>query len=146
MIRRRRARVDNGSADNTMPLSPSPIVDLRIEELIPEYEAGERKRQPTHPGAIIASALDAIKLRPNTVAPLIGTSKVTLGRILNEEAPVSPEMCLRLGVFFGTDPVFWRSLQIDYDIWHGRKKFAGELSKIKPFPWREPDCEEELSQ
>jgi addiction module HigA family antidote len=136
--------MENRSTENTQTISSSsPIVDLRIEELIPEYEAGDRERQPTHPGAIVASALDAVKLRPHTVAPLIGTSKVALGRILNEQSPVSTEMALRLGKFLGTTPELLIDLQNDYDRWHIRQMLAGELSKIKPLPWQEPDREEE---
>jgi len=101
-----------------------------------EYKAGPRKRPPTHPGAVLASALKAADLNANSAAPLIGTTKVTLGRIMNAEAPapITTEMALRLGEFFGNGPELWLGLQTDYDIWHARQKLADELAKIEPLP------------
>jgi addiction module HigA family antidote len=106
------------------------------EASMAEYKAGPRKRAPTHPGAVLASALKASDLNANSAAPLIGTTKVTLGRIMSTEAPapVTTEMALRLGTFFGNGPDLWADMQTDYDLWHAREKIAAELAKIEPLP------------
>ncbi|MDI1262662.1 MAG: HigA family addiction module antitoxin [bacterium] len=96
-----------------------------------EYKAGPRQRSPTHPGRILDSALRESGLNAAKAAPLIGTSKVTLGRIINEEAPVSTEMALRLGKFFGNGAELWAGLQTDYDLWHTATKIQPEIAKIK---------------
>jgi addiction module HigA family antidote len=101
-----------------------------------EYKAGPRKRAPTHPGTVLASALKAADLNANSAAPLIGTTRVTLGRIMAEEnpAPVSTEMALRLGTFFGNGADLWADMQTDYDLWHAQQKLADELAKIQALP------------
>ncbi|MDI4231491.1 HigA family addiction module antitoxin [Bradyrhizobium sp. Arg237L] len=87
-----------------------------------EYKAGPRKREPTRPGKILASALKATDLTANSAAPRIGTSKMTLGRIINGEAPVTTEMALRLGRFFGNGAKLWLNMQANYDLWHAEQK------------------------
>jgi addiction module HigA family antidote len=101
-----------------------------------EYKAGPRRRAPTHPGAVLASALKAANLTANSAAPLIGTTKGTLGRIMREEnpAPISIEMALRLGKFFDNGAELWAGMQTDYDLWEARKRLADELAKIRTTP------------
>jgi antitoxin HigA-1 len=101
-----------------------------------EYKAGPRQRQPTHPGRILASSLDAAGLNASSAAPLIGTTKVTLGRIMAQEAPapVSTDMALRLGKFFGNGAELWAGMQMDYDIWHAEQRLADDLAKIDTLP------------
>lgn len=105
---------------------------LAPEATMTDYPARARKRAPTHPGALLASILKAAELNASSAAPLIGTTKVTLGRIVNEEAPVTTEMALRLGTFFGNGPELWTGMQADYDIWHARQRMQPVLDIIKP--------------
>ncbi len=109
-----------------LPLAP--------EATMTEYKAGPRKRAPTHPGVVLATALKAADLNANSAAPLIGTTKVTLGRIMNADAPapVTTEMALRLGTFFGNGPELWLGLQADYDVWQVRQKMQPALDAITP--------------
>lgn len=110
------------------PLSP--------EVTMTDYPARARKRPPTHPGAVLASALKAAELNANSAAPLIGTTKVTLGAIMAAEnpRPVTTDMALRLGTFFGNGPELWLGLQADYDIWQKQQEIAEDLAKIVPLP------------
>lgn len=106
------------------------------ETSMAEHKAGPRQRAPTHPGRILAGALAEAGLNASSAAPLIGTTKVTLGRIMNEDAPapVSTDMALRLGKFFGNGPELWARMQADYDIWHASQRLAAELDKISTLP------------
>ncbi len=109
---------------------------LAPETLMAEFKAGPRQRAPTHPGRILATALVDAGLNASSAAPLIGTTKVTIGRIMSDEspAPVSTDMALRLGKFFGNGAELWAGLQTDYDLWHGKEKLSADLAKIKPLP------------
>jgi antitoxin HigA-1 len=109
------------------------IPSLAPEHQMAEYKAGPRQRPPTHPGRILASSLEAAGLNASSAAPLIGTTKVTLGRIMRAEdpAPVTIDMALRLGKFFGNGPELWAGLQTDYDLWYARERLAAELAKIE---------------
>ncbi len=107
---------------------------LAPETIMAEFKAGPRQRRPTHPGRILASALADAGLNASQAAPLIGTTKMTLGRIMSEDAPapISTDMALRLGRFFGNGAELWARMQTDYDLWEARQKLADDLAKIKP--------------
>jgi addiction module HigA family antidote len=48
----------------------------------------------------------------------IGVSRVSLSRVLNEKAGVTPEMSMRISEAFGQEsPDIWFNLQNDYDFW-----------------------------
>jgi addiction module HigA family antidote len=96
-----------------------------------EHKAGPRRRPPTHPGRIIASALEALDLTPYAAAPLLGVTKQALGNVIGEKSAVSPDMALRLGKFFGNGAELWMGLQVDHDLWKSREKLKADLVRIK---------------
>src|ERR1700682_5866521 len=49
-------------------------------------------------------------------------------------APVSTDMALRVGKFFGNGAELWDGLQTDYDLWEAPQKLADELARIKTLP------------
>ena len=84
---------------------------------------------PPHPGRIIKEAVAAIPMSVTGFAAHIGVSRVTLSRVLNEKAGVTPEMSIKISEAFGQDsPDIWFNLQNDYNFWQashardGRKK------------------------
>ena len=103
-------------------------------EHMPTLRAGPRKRAPTHPGAVIASALDGLRVAPNAAAIALGVTPQGLGKVINQKAAVTPAMALRLGTYFGNGPEIWLGLQNDYDLWHERERMKAELAKIEPAP------------
>ena len=64
------------------------------------------------------------------VAKALGISRAMLYAILDERAPVSPAMALRLGKFFGNSPEFWSNLQRDYDLRTLEVEMADALAAI----------------
>jgi len=79
----------------------------------------KRTRPPTHPGAIIKyDYLEPLSLSVAKLAEHLGVSRVTVSKIVNERAPVTPEMALRLARVFDTTPELWLSLQQEHDLWH----------------------------
>ena len=96
-----------------------------------EIAAARPDREPTHPGAILREdVLPAIGEPVMTVAKKLGVTRQHLHRILAEQAPVTPEMALRLGKFCGNGPDLWLSMQAAYDLWHIEKQMKAELAKI----------------
>lgn len=96
------------------------------------YKAGARKRAPTHPGAVIASALKGLGVTSNAAAKAMGLTAPTLANVINADSAVTPNMALRLGRYLGNGPEIWLGLQADYDLWHTREKLKSELAKIEP--------------
>lgn len=82
-----------------------------------------RKRPPTHPGGIIRRHyIKPLSLTVLDLAGVLGVSRKTLSKIVNERGSVTPDMALRLSKAFKTTPELWLNLQQNYDLWHASQK------------------------
>ncbi|ACL32056.1 HigA family addiction module antitoxin [Glaesserella parasuis] len=70
---------------------------------------------PAHPGLILREYIEGYNV--TEVAKRLGVTRVTLSRILNGKAAISPEMALRLSQLLKTSPELWLGLQSQYDLW-----------------------------
>jgi addiction module HigA family antidote len=85
---------------------------------------------PPHPGRIIKEALESIPMSVTQFAAHIGVSRVTLSRVLNERAGITPEMSLKISEAFGQGSSdIWFKVQNDYDFWHAAH---AKRKKIRP--------------
>ena len=79
----------------------------------------KRNRPPTHPGAIIKyDYLEPLSLSVAELARHLDVSRVIASKIVNERAPVTADMALRLAKVFNTTPNLWLGLQTQYDLWY----------------------------
>jgi len=79
----------------------------------------ERKRQPTHPGQMIKGLyLGPFAITITDFAKVLGVSRKTLSKIVNERSSITSDMALRLSRAFNTTPELWLNLQRNYDLWH----------------------------
>lgn len=91
-------------------------------------------RAPSHPGRVLKSGfVDQYGLRVDTVANLLGISRVHLSRILNAHKPVAPEIALKLELLTQTPASQWLALQSKYDMYmleqgKGFKKYKKALN------------------
>jgi len=84
---------------------------------------------PPHPGEILREdVLPEMGLTVTEAASQIGVSRVTLSRVLNGHAAISPEMALRLEAWLGVEnggrAETWLTQQLAYDLWKARQKSA----------------------
>ena len=82
---------------------------------------------PPHPGETLRDdILPALNLTVTQAAEQLGVARVTLSRVLNGAASISPEMALRiekwLGVENGGRADVWLSMQASYDLWKARER------------------------
>ena len=49
---------------------------------------------------------------------ILGVSRKTVSKIVNERGDVTPDMALRLARAFSTTPELWLNLHRNYDLWH----------------------------
>jgi addiction module HigA family antidote len=90
-----------------------------------------RRRQPTHPGAILREdVLPALRLSVSEAARQLRVTRQTLHRILSGRSAVTPEMALRLGRFCGNGPDLWLRMQQAHDLWRAREELRAELEQI----------------
>jgi len=85
------------------------------------------QHNPPHPGAILREdVLNALGLSVTEAARQLGVSRVTLSRLIHEQAGISPEMALKierwLGVEQGGRAEMWAGMQLDYDMWKARQR------------------------
>ena len=85
--------------------------------------------KPLHPGELLREDVIPALHKPKAeIARLLGISRQALYDILNEKAPVTADMAVRLGKLCGNGPNLWISLQRRYDLWHAERRI--DVSKI----------------
>lgn len=90
-----------------------------------------RRVPPTHPGVVLAEALDAMGLKIMPAAKLLGISRQTLHKILRGGGPIGPTMALKIGALCGNGPNLWVNMQINPDLWHEARNIKGEIATIE---------------
>jgi addiction module HigA family antidote len=78
---------------------------------------------PPHPGSILKEdVLPDLNLTVTDAAAGLGVSRVTLSRMINGRAGISPDMALRLEAWLGNPSAeAWLQMQLTYDLWHARQ-------------------------
>ena len=98
---------------------------------------------PVHPGRIIKKdCMDALGLGVNETANILGVSRSSVSRVINEHGSLSSEMAIRLSKAFGGTPAFWLKLQFDYDMAQIEKQ--AEMIDVKPYKQSAPLPETQL--
>lgn len=82
---------------------------------------------PPHPGLTLRDdVLPELGLTVTQAAEQLGVSRVTLSRVLNGRAAVSPEMALRIEAWLGPErggrASVWTAMQGAYDLWQARQQ------------------------
>lgn len=98
-----------------------------------------RMFNPPHPGLTLRDdVLPALGLSVTDAAQQLGVARVTLSRVLNGHAAISPEMALHieawLGVKRGGEARLWLAEQSAYDIWQAEQRLKTTPIHVKPAP------------
>lgn len=98
-----------------------------------------RMHNPPHPGLTLREdVLPALGLTVTEAAAQLGVARVTLSRVLNAHAAISPEMALRieawLGVERGGEARLWLAEQAAYDMWQAEQKFRTTPLEVQRAP------------
>ncbi len=94
---------------------------------------------PPHPGLTLRDdVLPELGLSVTEAAEQLGVARVTLSRVLNGRAAISPEMALRLQAWLGRerggDARVWLAQQTAYDLWQAEQKLKGARLRVRPAP------------
>ncbi len=91
-------------------------------------------RRPTHPGNILKEDyLVPLSIKIKDMAEILGISRKTFSKIINERGSITPDMALRLSRAFDTSPYFWLNLQKNFDLWTAEQA-STDWQKVKPLP------------
>jgi addiction module HigA family antidote len=91
-----------------------------------------RMYNPPHPGEIIKTALPEIPMTVTEFAAHIGVSRVTLSRVINGRAGITPEMSIKLSQAFGQPSLdIWFRMQTKHDFWHASRAKRKKVRPIK---------------
>ena len=82
---------------------------------------------PAHPGEIVREAINAEGWTIRDAAERLGVARVTLQRVLNCRASVSPRMALSLERIGWSNAAFWIRLQGQYDLAKARRDASSPL-------------------
>ncbi|WP_349368408.1 HigA family addiction module antitoxin [Salinarimonas sp.] len=79
--------------------------------------------RPSHPGALLREIVLPALGRPKAeIARLLGVSRESLYRILDEKQPVTPTMAVKLGKLCGNGPRLWMRMQANVDLWTAERE------------------------
>jgi addiction module HigA family antidote len=81
-------------------------------------KAAATMHSPAHPGAILREMyLKPLNVSVTQAADALGVTRKHISAIVNGRVPVTPDMAMRLGVVFDTEPALWVNLQAQHDLW-----------------------------
>jgi len=71
---------------------------------------------PVHPGEYLKELLEELSLSQYRLAQDIGVAPMRISHVVRGQRPITAELALRLGRYFGQSPRYWLNLQSRYDI------------------------------
>ena len=71
---------------------------------------------PVHPGIYLKELLNELKISQYRLAKESGIPAMRINLVVNCKRPVTAELALRLGRYFGQNPRYWMNLQSRYDM------------------------------
>src|SRR3989304_8348057 len=81
-----------------------------------ELSMTKHRIAPVHPGIYLKELLDELKLSQYRLAQDLGVPAMRINHVINGRRPVTAELALRLGRYFGQSPRYWINLQSRYDM------------------------------
>lgn len=87
-------------------------------------------RQPIHPGEILSDELAELSLSASALARQIKVPPNRISQIIQGKRAITGDTGLRLGHWFGTNPLFWLNLQSQYDLRLAESEAGKEVRKL----------------
>jgi antitoxin HigA-1 len=88
---------------------------------------------PMHPGSYLKEMLEELSISQYRLAQDTGVTAMRISHVVRGQRPVTAELALRLGRYFGQSPRFWLNLQSRFDIDVTEDKLGGTLAReVRP--------------
>jgi addiction module HigA family antidote len=94
---------------------------------------GKKQIVPVHPGSYLKELLEELSISQYRLAQDTGVTAMRISHVVRGQRPVTAELALRLGRYFGQSPRFWLNLQSRFDIDVTEDKLGGTLAReVRP--------------
>jgi antitoxin HigA-1 len=91
------------------------------------------KPRPTHPGELLREeVMPAVGLNQVQLAKALGVSRKTISEVVLEQRPITVDMAMRLGRYFGNGPNLWLNMQQAVDLSDAIHSHGKTYDRIKP--------------
>ena len=88
---------------------------------------------PIHPGEILLEDfIEGFGITQHKLAVSIGVPPRRINEIVHGKRGITADTALRLGKYFGVEPIFWKNLQNQYEIELAEDKALAEIEQIQP--------------
>ena len=89
----------------------------------------KQRIKPLHPGAYLKELLDELKISQYRLAKELGVPAMRINLIVNGKRPITAELALRLGRYFGQNARYWMNLQSRYDLDVAEDALANQVAR-----------------
>ena len=89
---------------------------------------------PVHPGAYLREQLQEMGLSQSRLARETGVPAMRISYIVRGKRPITAELALRLGRYFGQSPRYWLNLQSRYEMDMAEDRHGEQVARqVRPF-------------
>ncbi|GJQ48806.1 putative plasmid-encoded proteic killer antidote protein HigA [Candidatus Kuenenia stuttgartiensis] len=97
----------------------------------------KRRITPVHPGVYLKELLDELKISQYRLSQDLGVPAMRINHVVHSKRPVTAELALRLGRYFGQSPRYWMNLQSRYDMDIAEDALFEQVTReVRPFNGR----------
>jgi len=89
---------------------------LKLQITTEEVSMAKQHIAPVHPGFYLKELLEELNLSQYRLARELVIPAMRINLVVNGKRPVTAELALRLGRYFGQSPRYWMNLQGRYDM------------------------------
>jgi len=89
----------------------------------------KRRIAPVHPGVYLKELLGELGISQYRLGKDLNVPAMRISLVVNGKRPVTAELALRLGRYFGQDPRYWMNLQSRYDMDLAEDRLAEEVAR-----------------
>ena len=95
---------------------------------------GKKQIAPLHPGSYLKELLEELSISQYRLAQDTGVTAMRISHVVRGQRPVTAELALRLGRYFGQSPRYWLNLQSRFDIDVTEDELGGVVAReVRPY-------------
>jgi antitoxin HigA-1 len=107
---------------------------LKLRITTEEVSMTKRRIAPVHPGLYLKELLEELNLSQYRLARELAIPAMRINLFVNCKRPLTAELALRLGRYFGQSPRYWMNLQGRYEMDVAEDAMSDKVAReVRPF-------------